>query len=351
MIDTIFAPAFGNRPSALIGRDILLNEIKECMHSMPGSKERAVIILGQRGSGKTVLLWEIADIAEKENYIVARPTVTVSNMLDIILEKVQDASLGLFGFSAGVDIDTVSDENKSFNYKIVKIARELTKNKKGLLLLIDELQSSADEVRQLIISYQEMVGEGLNVALVMAGLHASVSNVLNDKVLTFLNRAKKENLAPLNSMEIYYFMEKSFKKLGIDISEEILELLVENTEGSPYMMQLLGHSVVLMSEKGDTITREAAQMAINRSKKEFINDVCGTSVAALSERDRDFIYAMVSDEDISDINDISARMGVTQDYARKYRSRLVDAGIIEVVRRGKVRYAVPLLREYLLQQK
>lgn len=50
---------------------------------------------------------------------------------------------------------------------------------------------------------------------------------------------------------------------------------------------------------------------------------------------------------VSRIADIAARMGVTQDYAQKYRRRLLDAGVIEQVRRGYVRYAVPYLDSYL----
>lgn len=36
-------------------------------------------------------------------------------------------------------------------------------------------------------------------------------------------------------------------------------------------------------------------------------------------------------------------MTVYQDYAQKYRKRLIDAGIIETSKRGFVRFAVPYL--------
>ena len=34
-----------------------------------------MLMLGQRGSGKTVLLWELADRARKLGFVVATPTV------------------------------------------------------------------------------------------------------------------------------------------------------------------------------------------------------------------------------------------------------------------------------------
>ena len=47
-------------------------------------------MLGQRGSGKTVLLWELADRARKLGFVVA--TLPCSeDMLERIVEKIQEA--------------------------------------------------------------------------------------------------------------------------------------------------------------------------------------------------------------------------------------------------------------------
>ncbi len=59
-IDTIFAPSFGNRPSQLVGREPQIGTMLAGLDSAPGSRERSIVMLGQRGSGKTVLLWELA---------------------------------------------------------------------------------------------------------------------------------------------------------------------------------------------------------------------------------------------------------------------------------------------------
>lgn len=362
MEDTIFAPSFGNRPSYFVGREAILNRIKNSLDSLPGSKERALIILGQRGNGKTVMLWEIADIAISMGYIVAKPTVSTSNMLEIILEKVMDASkdaikdnkpkitganVGLFGFSAGLDMQIPDEYGKSFNYKIKKIAEKLTQNGKGLIILIDELQANSEEIKQLVITYQEMVGEGYNVALVMAGLPGAISTVLNDKVLTFLNRATKIELDSLKAYDIRIFYEKSFNKLGFIVSNEQLDYMVDCTNGSPYMMQLIGHNITLGMEKKEKLSDAKLEKALEYSRKDFVNDICKTTLLALSDKDREFLYCMSMDDEVSDMNDVSKRMGVTPDYARRYRSRLVDAGVIRAVARGKVCFELPLVKEYL----
>lgn len=40
-------------------------------------------------------------------------------------------------------------------------------------------------------------------------------------------------------------------------------------------------------------------------------------------------------------------MGVTVDYAQKYRKRLIGGGVIESEGRGYVGFTVPYLRDYL----
>lgn len=73
MHDEVFSPSFGNRPSFLVGRDQLLVQLEQGLQSQPGSRERAVVILGQRGSGKTVLLWELADRMRKQGVRRGQP--------------------------------------------------------------------------------------------------------------------------------------------------------------------------------------------------------------------------------------------------------------------------------------
>lgn len=55
MIDTIFSPSFGNKPTELVGREAILNELISCLQSQIGGKERTVLLLGNRGGCYTRL--------------------------------------------------------------------------------------------------------------------------------------------------------------------------------------------------------------------------------------------------------------------------------------------------------
>lgn len=59
---------------------------------------------------------------------------------------------------------------------------------------------------------------------------------------------------------------------------------------------------------------------------------------------------MTQDDRSSGVGEVAERMGVTYDYAQKYRRRLIDAGVIEPAGRGRVAFCVPLLAEHLRRE-
>lgn len=359
--DTIFSPSFGNRPSYLVGREALVGDIMSGLSTKPGSRERAVVLLGQRGMGKTVLLWEIADQAREKGFIVATPTAASTDMLDRMIEKLQDdgervlkkkrtklsgASVGALGFSAGLQFTREVQESKSFQYKLTQLARRLSAQEHGILLLVDELQANSEEIRQLVVAYQEIIGEGLDIALVMAGLPGAVSATLNDKVLTFLNRASKREVGPLPSGDIDAFLMHAFKRLGINFTDDQRKQATQFIAGSPYLLQLAGHHIVIRADE-DVLDEAAFESALLTAQEEFENDICKTTLAALSDTDEAFLTAMVSIGKPYRIANIATHMNVTQDYAQKYRKRLIDAGVIKALKRGEVDFAVPYLANHL----
>lgn len=153
-------------------------------------------------------------------------------MLARIVEKIQDAgarfvpdaphvsggTAGVFGFEVGLEFSRDVEQTKSAQFKLTQLVRRLSKQDRGVLILVDELQANSQDVRELVAVYQELIGEGLNVALAMAGLPGAVSATLNDKVLTFLNRARKVTLGPLPTMDVEAFYASAFEKLKVGAS-------------------------------------------------------------------------------------------------------------------------------------
>ena len=87
--------------------------------------------------------------------------------------------------------------------------------------------------------------------------------------------------------------------------------------------------------------------AIRAAEDDFENDVCDTTLAALSGQDIAFLQAMARDNGSSRMSDIAGRMKQSPDYAQKYRKRLIDAGVISAAGHGYVTFAIPYMREHL----
>ena len=365
MTDSLFVPSFGNRPRNLIGREAVLQQFQLTLNSPPGSRDRAILLLGQRGSGKTVLLWELADLAKVKGFIVAPPTIVTSGMLDRILEKLEEAgsdylakpkaklsggSVGALGFSAGLQLQSPEQEKKSFAYRLSVLCRQLNEKGKDVLILIDEVQANSPELKQLIVAFQELVGEGRRIAIVFAGLPMAISSTLNDHVLTFLNRAVKISLPPLRIGEIEAYFSQAFSELGVLLSDERITEAAEATEGSPFLMQLIGHYLTVLAEEQLPMKEDVFQKALSLAKRDFKNDVCGTTLAALSEQDRVFLETMAQSDDAVSLTEIAERMGVSNSYAQLYKRRLIQAGVIMQPQRGFVSFAVPYLKDYLSEE-
>lgn len=65
-----FKPTAGMNPPELIGRDAVLDDFAEALENGPGAPDRLMRISGVRGTGKTVLLNALGDLARKKGFEV-----------------------------------------------------------------------------------------------------------------------------------------------------------------------------------------------------------------------------------------------------------------------------------------
>ena len=359
----LFHPTFGSRPSKIVGRDKEINDFLSGLDVPIGSYERCTFFSGQRGMGKTALLQELAERASERNYIVALVTA-YDSMTDDIIEtiqrngaefiptekkRIQGIDAGAFGFSFGLTFSDTTQTQMGFRSKMTLLCDRLEEYGKGVLILVDEAKTS-EEMRQLAITYQHLVGEDKDIAIAMAGLPQAVSGVLNDKVLTFLNRAKKVHLGRINTNEITAYYKKAFQLLNISCDDNMIEKAAESTEGIPYMMQLIGYYMEKFATNNE-VTSEVLDAAVKASSDDLKNNVFKPILNPLSDNDLNFLYAMSEDEGDSKMSDIGKRLGKTNSYLQPYRARLIDAGVIESKRTGEVTFAVPYLGKYLKELK
>lgn len=358
----LFHPSFGSRPERIVGRDEIIEQFLKGLEREPGHRDRATLILGQRGMGKTALLLQLAEEARSRGFVTARVT-SGEDMLEEIIESIQLAgsefvtekstkvrgfSAGTLGFSFGL---TFSDEvraNYGFRTKLSLLCDRLKENGRKVLILVDEVQPDTDVMRTLTSTYQHLGGEEKDIAIVMAGLPSSVSRVLNDKVLTFLNRARKYHLDPLSSGDIMAYYSDAFAREERSISPKQLLRAAASTRGFPYLLQLIGYYLVEFSQPGDAITDDMLENAIAAAQQELEEDVFSPTLNALSRKDIEVLGAIAKNEaGTATVAEIIEHLGVTNSYFQQYRSRLLDAGIVTAPREGELQIVVPYLADYL----
>ena len=358
---SLFQPTFGNRPEKYIGRDGVIEQFMAGLREPVGSRNRCTLFLGQRGMGKTALLLELSDRAQRAGYVVARVTAH-EGMPQAIIEQFQlngskffndnkrkltGVTAGALGFSFGLTFSEAAERQYGFRSKMSLLCDKLAEKGKGALILIDEVRTSV-AMREVASAYQELVGDRKNVAIAMAGLPHAVSSVLNDSVLTFLNRAIKVELGMISTQLIRAYYEKAFRLVGITISDELLDRAALSTRGFPYLMQLIGYYVIQYTPKGGTVTDEVMNKSEKAAMKDMEDNVFKPILTPLSDNDRVFLQALARCGGTATTSKLQANLGKKGPAIQPYRKRMIEAGIIEAPRRGELVLAVPYLADFLL---
>jgi predicted transcriptional regulator len=313
--------------------------------------------------GKTVILNEIADEAGTKGWIAVNASLN-SEMLENIIDEILRISEHLVGKDSKTRISGLSAAGFGINFareikdttfnswrgRMTAILEKLQKEEIGLLLCIDEVHGGSEELQILVSAYQILVSAGYNIALVMAGLPQSVSDLLNDKVITFLRRANREKLEAVSIEDVKAAFRSTIEEHGRKIEPEALIAAANATDGYPFLIQAVGYYAWLQNENAHTITSADVNIGIESAKLQMETAVLETALADVSEKDRAFIRAMAMDDGPSKISNIMERMNVDANYAGTYRRRLIGEELIKPSGYGSIDFAIPYLREYLQKE-
>jgi len=358
-----FNPQFGKRPKQFIGRELISNDFLQSMDNT-NDPHRTTIITGIRGSGKTAILSDIHASLDANRFAVIDITAQngmLSEILDEFIRcskgknwlsktfnRIQGFSVGALGFSLGLTKKN-EKETHSFRYMLSGLMDDLKSKGIKTVFLIDEVNNDTPEMREFATTYQHLIREEYDVALLMAGLPSSVNDVLNDKVLTFLRRAHRVELESIAIKAVEIAYEQAFDQAGRYFSGTALQTAAKSTEGYPYLIQLLGF-YLFKSDKA-IIDNKLVKQSLELAKIELFKNVHDMLFQELSARDRDFLYIMAEHDVQGDFGSIRERMGVSPGYASKYRERLLLAGMIKAVAHGKLSFSPPYMQEYLLAKR
>lgn len=354
-----FTPTFGVVPPFMAGRDYLIDDVLGALDNGPGDPNLSTVFIGARGTGKTALLSYIASEAPAHGWIAVRVSAT-PGMLEDIYQQTQEAaaefvsssaSPRLRGISLGqlfsVEWEPVPEQRANWRTRMTRLLKGLERYDIGLLIAIDEVRVTLEEMVSFAATYQLFVGEGRKVAVMMAGLPHQVSALLQDESISFLRRSVQQHLGRIADHEIERALRKTVEESGRSISSDALGEMVRASGGFPYMMQLVGYRVWNEDRAADEIALDDARAGIEMARGDMEQRIFSATYRELSNGDLRFLEAMLEDEGVSSMADIAQRMGVKANYAAQYRNRLLEQGVIGERGRGEVGFDIPLFDDYL----
>ena len=352
-----FKPTAGAEPPVLAGRKKVIDDFTDGLTEGPGAPGRLMRISGPRGSGKTVLLTELGDIAKDKGWVVVDETAG-KGLVDRITERLarqlpeanasMDIDLGFVKAHAGVssgtggaDIRTVLDEAAG------RIG------KKGVLVTVDEVQD-ADKGEMAAISQavQHLIREKKDVAFVFAGLTIGVADFINGEAMTFLRRAKAEQLKSIPDDDVAAAFEKTFGDSGMPIAGNALSDAVAATGGYAYMVQLVGYNVWKVARRhfgeSPAVTTEDVREGAEMAMGDYVEAVIEPALSRLSKRAMSYLVEMSGSDGPSSTGCVAKSLGVPAQSLSSVRASLIAKQVIEPTEaRGYVDFAIPWMREYV----
>lgn len=357
-----FRPSAGAEPPVLIGRDRVLNDFAQGLREGVGAPARLMRITGPRGSGKTVLLTELGDMARKRGWCVV--DVTASEGLVVDIAHALAKREGSTTFEGGVNLGVASARmSRAYSEDAVTLrdvltdtASELTKRGTGLLVTVDEIQDAAEEdVRLIAASVQHLIRERMNISFVFAGITTGVMDLINGRALTFLRRAKAEELAAIPLDEVALALRASIEQSGLQVAPEALDYAADATKGYAFLVQLVGYHVWRegASHAGIStlLTQNDAKIGVREALREFNNTVHESAISDLPLRAVEYLLAMADGPVVVATKDVAERLGAPASSLTSYRRLLIKRQVIEPTARGYVKFSIPYIREFLLENR
>lgn len=338
-----FMLTFGMKPENYISR---IGQSHEIINSFETGTNNVFMITGVRGTGKTVMLSHISEyFSFKKDWMVVE-LITEADMLEQLASIIYDSSL-LHKIIDGKTF-SVSFKGISFSIKGEKpitnivsfldlLLSKLQKKNKKLLICVDEAVNNSF-MKPFTQAIQLLLRKKYQICLLMTGLYQNIYELQNNKTLTFLYRAPKVFLEPLNLNAVSNSYKDIFK---IDLEQAVA--LAKLTKGYAYAYQVLGH---LIWEKGNCSLNEELLHKYDQYLQEYVYDKIWSE---LSAKDKKVLFSFSKDTKTTE--ELLKETGMGKKELSVYRDRLIKRGILFSPEYGVLSIRLPRFVQFLTIQK
>ena len=382
-VNNPYAPGAGTPPPELAGRDDLRETVRIALERVrAGRPTKSILMVGLRGVGKTVLLDKLREDAEAVGMQTIRVEAPENRSLPAILapqlrqallrlsrneqarELAQRALRGLAGFAKALklkyaDIEVGFDlepepglaDNGDLEHDLqalLEVAGAAAKKAgTALTMFVDELQYVEEEqLASLITALHRTAQRSLPVVLVGAGLPQLPGKMGRAK--SYAERLFDfPQIGPLNPEAARLAISKPAADQGVDVEEEALARIVQETRGYPYFLQEWGkHSWDAADHS--PITLEDVDAATITAIAALDESFFRVRFDRLTPLEKKYLRAMAElGPGPHRSGDIAEQLGREVTSFGPTRSQLIVKGMIWSPSHGDTAFTVPLFDEFM----
>ncbi len=383
-----YQPGAGLRPPALVGRDGELDAFAVVLQRAElGLVDPSIILTGLRGVGKTVLLNELATMAELRGWFVARTEARVgepaakfrtdlSRQLNQVLRGAQRhrvgaalrTALGTFksfslvadstgALGVGIEIEPTRGraDTGQLDVDLVELAQDLAlaaqEQHVGVAVFIDEMQDLDFATLAALCTACHFAGQrSLPFYLVGAGLPNLPATLAEAK--SYAERLfTYRRLDPLPDAAATSALTVPAATAGEPWAPEAAALVVSMAGGYPYFLQAFGKASWELAP-GPGIGLIDAQLGLARGTESLDEGFFRSRWDRATRAERLYLAAIAPEHGApARTPDVAARMGRTLSSTGPVRAGLIAKGLIYVPEHGYVCYTVPGMAQFIARQR
>lgn len=361
--------------SSLPGRERQLLEIREVLDTVALLRRfvgRIRVDVGSRGLGKTSLLRRAKEEAELRGHATAFVTAGNGPVLEELAAaittavgagpdlggRIREATMHLGPSVANLEVRAEWDGGATVGATRAlrdllgeASARAIDDGRTGLVLLVDEFQACDEAaLRTIAYAWQEMqVHDAAPPAALLAAGLSTTEDVVTSAA-SFGERIAYRRMENLDEVAVRRALTEPAAELGVSWSIEVLEAVVEATQGYPYFVQVYGDGVWRAAgspDPGAELTPAhlaAAQDIVDAD----ITGMMRSRWRKTTPREKEFLRAMIAlGEGEVRRKDIAAQLGVATTDISMVRGSLLAKGLIDNPRHGYLAFAAPGFGRYL----
>jgi AAA ATPase domain len=374
-----YSPGAGAPPPALTGREREIEHFQTLLARLgAGAHEKSMIVTGQRGVGKTVLLNRFESLADEAEwfsdfYEVPRDAelpAALARMARRALLRISrkermrsrvDNALGVLkaftvtvgGIELNIDVDAArgsadsGDLAEDLRDLLIEVGRVAQQAGTGVLFLFDEVQFVRKaHYEALVIALHRLSQKRVPLAVVGAGL--PLLPRLTGEAKSYSERMfDYSSIGRLSPEDAEEALRRPARERGVEYAHDALARLMDLTGRYPYFIQEYGKHVWNVAST-DTITLDDVEAAVPVVRAYLDEGFFEVRMGRTTKSQRRYMVAMA---DLGDgpqsSSAVAERLGIPDKSASPTRAELIDAALIYVPQRGSVDFTVPGCADYV----